>query len=126
MGMDTRISGISRKFFPSILASFYWFFLLVFAILAVGGNNRDWGLWGSINVARKNTEQESGPHPSMDQTDRFAVDALLRRYGFIILKRGNGEEPLWMKNSEEYRQRDALRMLPYIELEEAKRSDRTS
>ena len=48
-------------------------------------------------MARKKQEEEI-PHPSEDHTNRFAVDALLRRHGFIILKRGNGEEPLWVKN----------------------------
>jgi hypothetical protein len=37
------------------------------------------------------------PLPTVDRTERFAEDALLRRNGFSIYSRPREGEPLWIK-----------------------------
>lgn len=45
-----------------------------------------------------NTESDFNYHPSQDKTSRFAVDALLRKYGFRIYSRRKNKQPLWIKD----------------------------
>lgn len=63
-------------------------------------------------------------HPSVDCTNRFPIDALLRSRGFRIRYRKNKEEPIWERLGEDYRQRDALRFIPNGFIEQAKRLEK--
>jgi hypothetical protein len=41
--------------------------------------------------------------PTADVTSRFAVDALLRRHGFVILERKGTLSPVWTRELERLR-----------------------
>ena len=56
------------------------------------------------------------PHPSVDCTGRFHVDAVLRLHRFRIHKRHKADEPLWWRDGAIWRERDALRTIPPMEL----------
>lgn len=62
-------------------------------------------------------------NPFADSTSRFAIDALLRFHGFKIKYRRHGQEPVWERYGDEFRQRDALRMIPNDEIDKARRSE---
>lgn len=52
-----------------------------------------------------------GDHPSQDRTNRFAIDALLRKNGFKISSRHADCEPVWERGGFYYLQRVAEAML---------------
>lgn len=60
-------------------------------------------------------------NPFQDHSSRFELDALLRQHGFRIRSRKTGQEPVWERYGDEFRQRDALRMIPNEEIEKARR-----
>lgn len=71
------------------------------------------------------TEEPLPPDsPSQDDTDRFPLDALLRQHGFKIQSRHKADEPVWERKGDDFRQRDALRIIPSEEIEKARRSER--
>lgn len=58
-------------------------------------------------------------HPSADNTPRFAVDQLLRAYGFTIAERASGMLPQWLKSGITYNQNQALNTLDARRVEDA-------
>lgn len=46
-------------------------------------------------------------HPSEDGTNRFPLDALLRKAGFQIVSRPNKGPVIWKREGKEYTQREA-------------------
>jgi hypothetical protein len=59
-------------------------------------------------------------NPFADVTGRFAVDALLRRYGFRIVARPGGLDPIWERAGKRYSQYQALKTIPPDQIEEAR------
>lgn len=53
------------------------------------------------------SEEEFG-HPSHDVSNRFEVDALLRRKGFHIWERKRGKDPIWILSGVKFAQSEAL------------------
>lgn len=54
-----------------------------------------------------------------DRSNRFALDQLLRKYGFRIKRRHGKEEPVWERGGEECRESDALLDVPSGERDDA-------
>lgn len=50
-------------------------------------------------------------HPSRDTSNRCAVDALLREYGFVIHSRPKNKPPVWSYCGDIYSQEEALTYL---------------
>lgn len=56
-------------------------------------------------MGTRQRQQENNPpesdeqikHPSEDRSNRFAVDALIRRHGYEIWERKKGQDPVWIK-----------------------------
>jgi hypothetical protein len=61
-------------------------------------------------------------NPFADETDRFAVDALLRRYGFRIVSRRGRLLPIWEKDGKHYSQLQALRTIPADQIDAARQA----
>lgn len=57
-------------------------------------------------------------HPSQDNTNRHAIDSLLRKYGFTIHSR-SGRMPVWKKNNILFSQKRALLFIPEKEVKQA-------
>lgn len=57
---------------------------------------------------------------SADRTGRFALDALLRKNGFIIHARKPGKEPLWSLQGKLYTERQAVATLDKNDVEDAR------
>lgn len=53
-------------------------------------------------------EDESYGHPSHDTSNRFEVDALLRRHGYKIVERRKGKEAIWLLSGVRFSQSEAL------------------
>jgi hypothetical protein len=61
-------------------------------------------------------------NPFADDTDRFAVDALLRRYGFRIVSRQGRLLPIWEKDGKRYSQLQALKTIPPEQIDAARQA----
>jgi hypothetical protein len=61
-------------------------------------------------------------NPFADLTDRFAVDALLRRYGFRIVARRGRLDPIWEKAGKRYSQFQALKTIPPEQIDAARQA----
>lgn len=59
---------------------------------------------------------------SRDHTDRFALDQLLRKHGYIIFSRKKKGPAEWKKNGKILAQREALKKMPFRELQLANRA----
>lgn len=71
-------------------------------------------------MAKKYDEDIDLTSPSIDQTNRFATDALLRKYGFRIHARSKSSpEPLWSKDGIIFPQAEAVYRVPSGELQDA-------
>jgi hypothetical protein len=60
----------------------------------------------------------------MESDNRFAVDALLRRYGFRIIARRGRLLPIWEKNGKRYSQLQALKTIPPDQIDAARQAQR--
>ncbi len=58
-------------------------------------------------------------HPFADTTGRFAVDQLLREWGFKIYSRKSGKEAVWKLYDKFYKHSDAVKQVCVRRLEEA-------
>jgi hypothetical protein len=54
------------------------------------------------------TDEGAWEHPSRDRSDRFAVDALIRRNGYSVFRRREGKPTLWSKDGRVYSQGQVL------------------
>ena len=71
-------------------------------------------------MAKKYDEGIDPTSPSIDTTNRHAVDALLRKHGFRIHTRSKRVlEPLWSKDGVIFPQAEAIYRLPSQELADA-------
>jgi hypothetical protein len=61
-------------------------------------------------------------NPFADLTDRFAVDALLRRYGFRIVARQGRLDPIWERAGKRYSQYQALKTIPPEQIDAARQA----
>jgi hypothetical protein len=61
-------------------------------------------------------------NPFADVTDPFAVDALLRRYGFRIVARQGRLDPIWERAGKRYSQFQALKTIPPNQIGEARQA----
>lgn len=65
-------------------------------------------------------ESEPFVHPSADNSNRFEVDALIRRHGWEIAARASGVQPVWRRrDGREALQSQVEAELPWDELQEA-------
>lgn len=53
-------------------------------------------------------EVDDGPHPSAETKQRHATDDKLRAYGFRIVSRRPGREPVWEMGGMEFDESEAL------------------
>jgi hypothetical protein len=67
-------------------------------------------------------EKMESDNPFADGTDRFAVDALLRRYGFRIVSRRGRLLPVWEKDGKRYSQMQALKTIPVDQIDAARQA----
>lgn len=54
---------------------------------------------------------EEYDHPSIDRSDRFAVDALIRASGYQIFRRNKGQTIFWIKKGKIYSEQQVLKQL---------------
>ncbi|MDE2095750.1 MAG: hypothetical protein KGL39_00715 [Patescibacteria group bacterium] len=76
------------------------------------------------NIKKKVSEPKDDRHPFASNSSRFPIDDVLRKHGFRIISRRKGEQPLWERSGELYRQSEALNYLRSQDLESAKSLDR--
>jgi hypothetical protein len=69
----------------------------------------------------KSPQTERDTHPSQDHTDRFALDRLLRAYGWRIVSRPRRGEPTWRQASLHLRQSQALEGIDARVIREARK-----
>ena len=73
----------------------------------------------SIKEVKRDPVEDFCESAFKDNSGRFPLDALLRKYNFHIWERKKGE-PVWIKNNVLFTQREALQRLPSGEVADAK------
>lgn len=68
-------------------------------------------------------DQTESSHAFADRTDRFARDALLRKYGFRVSSRPNRGQAKWEKGGKLYTFGRALKEIPASLVNEAKKRE---
>lgn len=73
-------------------------------------------------MAKSNKSTTTPPpalhHPSLDTTNRFALDQLIRKEGFKIITRASGLT-VWERNGQEYTQSEVIELLNWHEVQDA-------